>query len=349
MIKTMKEEIRQYYGERLQSNKDLQTSACCTTTPPPAHIQNILNNIDPEITSKYYGCGLIAPDKLRDLTVLDLGCGTGQDVYVLSALVGQNGYVVGVDMTEQQLQVAVKHQHKQTRNFGFSRINTQFMLGDLQDLSDLNFEPECFDVIVSNCVLNLCEDKEAVLKQAYQLLKPGGEFYFSDVYADRRIKPEFKTDPVLAGECLSGALYWNDFIQISKQAGFLDPRLVSSRPIELLDEHIQQKLGGTQFYSATYRLFKIPELEPACEDYGQAVKYRGTVKLQPNSLTLDSHHSFPTGKIVPVCGNTYRMLADTRFKEDFEFFGSWETHFGIFEGCGLNIPFEKEEHKLSCC
>lgn len=64
------------------------------------------------------------------------------------------------------------------------------------------------DVIISNCVINLCTDKEAVLKECLNLLKPGGELYFSDVYANRRVPKSLQEDEVLWGECLSGALYW---------------------------------------------------------------------------------------------------------------------------------------------
>ena len=83
--------------------------------------------------------------------------------------------------------------------------------------------------------------------------------------------------PLLYGECLGGALYWNDFLPMAKQAGFLDPRLVTSRPIDVENEAMRAKLGQAKFFSATYRLFKLDGLEPACEDYGQAVIYKGTI------------------------------------------------------------------------
>ena len=88
----------------------------------------------------------------------------------------------------------------------------RFLKGYLEHLDELDLADASFDVIVSNCVINLSPDKRAVLAQAHRLLKPGGELYFSDVYADRRVPVELSNDPVLYGECLAGALYWNDFL-----------------------------------------------------------------------------------------------------------------------------------------
>jgi SAM-dependent methyltransferase len=192
-------------------------------------------------------------------------------------------------------------------------------------------------------VINLSVDKPAVFRGAFRLLKPGGELYFSDVYCDRRLPDRVRADPVLYGECLGGALYWNDFLPIAKEAGFLDPRLVTSKPIGITNEAVKQKLGAAKFYSATYRLFKLDGLETACEDYGQAVVYKGSIADQPEAFALDGHHLIERGKVFPVCGNTWRMLADTRFHPHFDFIGDFFTHYGIFPGCGTSIPFAQVE------
>ena len=148
---------------------------------------------------------------------------------------------------------------------------------------------------------------------------------------------------MLYGECLGGALYWNDFLPIAKEAGFLDPRLVTSKPIGITNEAVKQKLGAAKFFSATYRLFKLDGLEAACEDYGQAVVYKGDIADQPEAFALDGHHLIERGKVFPVCGNTWRMLADTRFQPHFDFIGDFSTHYGIFPGCGTSIPFAAGE------
>jgi len=348
----MHEQVKDYYGKTLQSSDDLQTSACCTDTDLPDYLKPILSKIHDEVMARYYGCGLIAPDVLEGMKILDLGSGSGRDCYALAALVGEDGFVVGVDMTDEQLAVADAHKEYHAQQFGFKQPNVRFVKGYIEKLDELDLPDESFDIIISNCVINLSPDKEAVLKQAHRLLKPGGEMYFSDVYSNKRVPEHLVSDPLLYGECLSGALYWNDFVNLAKRCGFADPRLVEDRPLTIDNPAIEQRIGHIAFFSATYRLFKIAQLEPACEDYGQAVIYKGTIPHQPNHFVLDKHHFIETGKVFPVCGNTYRMLNDTRFSAHFEFIGNWDNHYGIFEGCGTSLPFDQyvvESSGGGCC
>jgi len=175
--------------------------------------------------------------------------------------------------------------------------------------------------------------------------------YFSDVYSDRRIPTSLQKDKTLWGECLSGALYWNDFLSYANKAGFTDPRSVSNNQITIENEVLQKKVGNIKFFSVTYRLFKIEGLEKDCEDYGQAIAYKGGIKNVGDSFFLDDHHEFPKGKVMPVCGNSYMMIHDTRYKEHFDFYGTWDTHYGIFEGCGGAMPFSVDgtNDSASCC
>jgi len=348
----MHDHVKQYYGETLTGSHDLQTNACCTDAALPAYLKPILAQLHDEVLARYYGCGLVLPEALEGLTVLDLGCGAGRDVYVLSRLVGEHGRVLGVDMTKEQLAVARRHQEFHRQAFGYSESNVQFLHGYIERLHELQIPDASVDVIVSNCVINLAPDKAAVLREAWRVLKPGGEMYFSDVYADRRVPDEIAADPVLYGECLGGALYWNDFLSLAKAAGFGDPRLVEDRPIGIDNAELAARTGNIRFYSATYRLFKLAGLEPACEDYGQAVVYRGTVPQHAHAFTLDKHHHIEAGRQFPVCGNTWRMLHDTRFRVHFDFHGSFERHFGIFSGCGSSLPFDENAGATSsggCC
>lgn len=347
----MLESVKDYYGKVLQSSEDLQTNACCTDEAMPEFLKPILSKVHDEVLMRYYGCGLVVPEQMQGLKVLDLGCGAGRDVYALSAMVGEFGHVVGLDMTEEQLAVAREYQNYHADIFGYQNSNVEFIQGDIDQLENLPFEDGYFDLIVSNCVINLVQDKQNVLKQAHRLLKQGGEMYFSDVYCDRRVPQYLVDDEVLYGECLSGALYWRDFLEFSKQAGFTDPRLVKDRILTIENSKLEQKIGHMNFYSATYRLFKIDGLESACEDYGQAVRYKGSIEHCPNFLMLDGHHKIETGKMFSVCGNTYKMLFDTRFKEHFEFYGDWSTHYGIYPDCGTPIPFANNGIAIegACC
>lgn len=346
----MRPEVQQYYGEILQSSADLKTTACCTVEELPAYAKPLLGLLHEEVLSRYFGCGLVLPEALDACSVLDLGCGAGRDCFVLAGLVGAEGRVVGVDATPAQLAVARRHEAYHQERLGYARPNTQFLLADIERLQEADLAPGSFDVIVSNCVINLATDKRAVLETAYRLLKPGGELYFADIYADRRVPPALARDPVLYGECLSGALYWNDFLQLARSAGFADPRLVSDRPVHITQPELAARVGDIRFFSATYRLFRIEALEPACEDYGQAVAYRGSIAHHPQRFVLDKHHVFPVGKVVSVCGNTYRMLAETRLRAGFDFFGAGEVHRGIFAGCGTGLPFaEGPPAEGACC
>jgi SAM-dependent methyltransferase len=330
--------VQDYYGRQLRGTADLKTSVCCDASRVPAWLKPLLARIHPEVLARYYGCGLVCPALLEGARVLDLGCGSGRDLYALAQLVGPQGEVVGVDMTPEQLDVARSHQAHHAQAFGYD--NVRFLDGYIERLDALDLEPGSFDVAVSNCVVNLSPDKDAVLAGVHRLLKPGGELYFSDVYADRRLPEALRADPVLVGECLGGALYWNDFLRLATRQGFPDPRLVEDRPLEVTDPALAARTAPARFWSATYRLFRLEGLESACEDYGQAVVYRGTIPEHPERFALDKHHVLETGRAFPVCGNTWRMLHDTRFAPHFDFAGDFSRHFGLFTGCGGGLPFD---------
>jgi arsenite methyltransferase len=348
------ENSQKYYGEVLTGSSDLLTDACTMADAPDARIRAALRNVHDEVKSRYYGCGLVTPQMIDGAHILDLGSGSGQDAYLLAQLVGEHGSVVGVDATPAQLEVANRHIEWHRERFGYANSNVRFIEGDIEKLDALGLEPGSFDIIVSNCVINLVADKRAVFRAAFDLLKPGGELYFSDVYSDRRVPAHLLDDPILHGECLSGALYWGDFMAQAKACGFTDPRLVKDRPLGIGDARIAEMLDGINFYSATYRLFKLEGLEPECEDYGQAVIYRGGIEGQERVFELDKGHAIEAGRIFPICGNSWRMLSDTRFAPHFDFIGDFSHHYGVFEGCGGGMPYaqtqgEGEAAAAPCC
>jgi len=325
------ESVKDYYGKTLHSKKDLKTSACCTAEAIPEYQRQVLAKIDDEILTKFYGCGSPIPPLLEGKTVLDLGCGTGRDVYLASYFAGPDGFVIGIDMTEEQLEVAQRHVLTQSRRFGFDEPNVSFRHGYIENLQAAGIDDNSVDVVISNCVINLSPVKEAVFAEIFRVLKPGGELYFSDVFADRRIPETLQDDPVLYGECLSGAMYIEDFRRMLQRVGVSDYRVVSKCPLEVTQKEIAEKIGGITFYSMTVRAFKLDSLEDLCEDYGQAAIYNGTIQNFPHSFVLDDHHEFVTGKIKTVCGNTAAMLQETRYAEHFRLIGDRSTHFGAFD------------------
>jgi arsenite methyltransferase len=324
------ESVRDYYGRVLKSSADLKTSACCLAESMPAHVAAVLADVHPKVKERFYGCGSPIPPAVEGATVLDLGCGSGRDGYVLSKLVGPRGRVIGLDMTDEQLAVARRHQAWHAERFGFA--NTDFRQGYIEDLRAAGIGDASVDLVVSNCVLNLSPDKARVFAEIFRVLKPGGELYFSDVFADRRIPGELARDPVLLGECLGGALYTEDFRRLVAASGCADARVVARSPLALNNAGLERKIGFVRFSSVTVRAFKLP-LEDRCEDYGQVATYLGTLAEAPHAFVLDDHHRFERGRPMRVCGNTADMVSRTRYAPHFRVTGDQAVHHGLFD-CG---------------
>lgn len=331
MEEQIQQQVQDYYGQQLRTSQDLKTNACCTDDIPAEH-KRILAQLEPEVLEKYYGCGVCVPPAVEGCTVLDLGSGSGRDAYLLSKLVGEQGHVIGVDMTEEQLEVARRHIQAHTEKFGYQQPNVEFRHGYIEDLRTADLADNSVDVVVSNCVLNLSTDKEATYREIFRVLKPGGELHISDVFADRRVPEALRQDPVLYGECLSGALYVDDFRRLLLNLGIRDYRLTEQRRLTINNPEIEAKVGNIKFYSLTVRAFKL-DLEDKCEDYGQMAIYQGTIPGQPHAFELDDHHRFETGRPMLVCGNTADMVSCTRYGAHFKVLGNKDQHFGLFP-CG---------------
>lgn len=316
---TQHDEVRAYYGRTLSASDDLKTNAaCCSTQAPPRYVAEVMPQIADEIVTRFYGCGSPIPPALEGATVLDLGCGTGRDVYVLSKLVGQSGRVIGVDMTEEQLEVARRYQDEQARRFGYESSNVEFCLGYIEDLKALGIEDESVDVVVSNCVVNLSPFKDLVFGEIFRVLKPGGELFFSDVYADRRMPEALRHDPVLVGECLGGALYTEDFHAMMARHGWPHVAYTVVDEIHIGDLAVETKVGFMSFTSRTVRAIKCEGLEATEEDFGQSAVYLGGMPEMPRYFDFDEDVRFVKGKPRAVSGNTARMLAASRYGRFFE-------------------------------
>jgi SAM-dependent methyltransferase len=303
MTTDLHENVSKYYGETVQKTEDLEYSACCVTD----YDSGLLERLTDEVLDKRYGCGSPLPDGLEGLTVLDLGCGAGADCFMASQLVGPEGRVIGLDMTAEQLDVARRNIQPHMENFGFEEPNVEFTEGRIESIP---LDDASVDVVISNCVINLSPDKQAVYDEIWRVLKPGGEFFVSDIVADRRTPEHMRQDPKLWGECLSGALYERDLERVEAQAGFRDVRVCEASPTGDVVE-------GVRFASQIRRGFKL-DLEPTREDYGQVAVYQGTIDGSPEAWEFDAELTFAAGEPVRVSGNTADMLTESRFSKHFQ-------------------------------
>ena len=346
-INTLKE-VQEYYGKVLSTNKDLKTNACCLADSVPHYQKAYLAQIHTEVLEKFYGCGSPIPYALEGQSVLDLGSGSGRDSYLLAALSGPTGKVTGVDMTSEQLAVAEKHLAFHIKQFGLKDSSVQFKKGFIEDLKSIDIPDNSLDLVVSNCVINLSPKKEQVFKEIFRVLKPGGELYFSDIFATRRLPKSFKTDTILVGECLGGALYTEDFRRMMLDLGIKDYRIVKSSPVTINDPVIEARIGKTQFVSNTVRAFKL-DLEDRCEDFGQIAIYLGGIRYSEELFVLDDHHVFEKNRPMLVCGNTADMLSKSRYAPFFEIRGDKSIHFGLFDCAPIQSGPLSSNQTGACC
>jgi ubiquinone/menaquinone biosynthesis C-methylase UbiE len=167
------------------------------------------------------GCGV--PTGLADLkpgmTVLDLGSGGGIDVFLAAKTVGPAGKAIGVDMTPAMIQLATDNAAK------LGMTNVEFRLGDIEDLP---VEDTTVDVILSNCVINLADDKSRVFQGMFRVLRSGGSFTVSDIVALDDVPPSLRADLKLWAACVSGAMHQDDYLEGLRTAGFHDVKVLAS-------------------------------------------------------------------------------------------------------------------------
>ncbi|XP_044154163.1 LOW QUALITY PROTEIN: arsenite methyltransferase-like [Bufo gargarizans] len=328
------EDVKEYYGKLLQNSKDLKTNACVTPSKPvPKFIRDALTEVHDEVSSRYYGCGLVVPECLENCRILDLGSGSGRDCYVLSMLVGPKGHVTGVDMTDEQVEIARKYIDYHRKKFGYQEPNINFVSGYIEDVKAAGIGDQSYDIIISNCVINLTPDKKAVLREAYRVLKDGGEIYFSDVYSNKPVPDELRENKVLWGECISGALFWKDLYLIAEEIGFSPPRLVTSSYITVNNKELENIIGDLKFVSATYRLFKLPQ--NSVTEKGLVI-YNGGITGCENEIQFDTNFTFKEGEATSVDEELWSILKTSRFSDEF-LFQSWGK-----EGTSTQCCIEKE-------
>jgi arsenite methyltransferase len=222
-------------------------TSCCDNSTPTKTISKGIGYSDsdlaviPEDANLGLGCG--NPVALASLkkgeVVLDLGSGAGMDCFLAARMVGENGKVIGVDMTAEMLEKA------RNNNETFEYGNVEFRLGEIENLPVAD---NAVDAILSNCVINLSPDKDRVFAEAFRVLKPGGRMMISDIVLKKKL-PEALAESVSAYVgCVAGALLVDDYIGSIKKAGFIDVKIVNEAhfPIDSLSNDPLLKAVGKE-------------------------------------------------------------------------------------------------------
>jgi len=262
----LKSIVKEKYGKiALQSESDQPVSCCgpsssCCDTDYTIFSENYegLQGYNPE-ADLGLGCGL--PTEFAGLKsgqhVLDLGSGAGNDCFVARAIVGETGKVTGLDFSDEMLAKARRNAEK----LGFT--NVDFVTGDIETMPFANNQ---FDVIISNCVLNLVPDKHRAFAEIMRVLKPGGHFCVSDVVVGGGLPEKLREDAELYAGCISGAISLEEYMEAVESSGFREIRIHKQRRIELpenlLKSHfdepeLQDFLSGeTGIFSVTVSAIK---------------------------------------------------------------------------------------------
>lgn len=332
-----------------------EQALCCPVDYDPKYLKVIPS----EVIEKDYGCGDPSQWVEPGDTVLDLGSGTGKICFIASQVVGAEGKVIGVDMTDAMLEVATRNAPVIAEKIGYG--NVEFRKGRIQDLAlDLNLlEKELettpvdsangwlemegvaeklrrentmipdgsVDVVVSNCVLNLVEPqlKPQLFDEIFRVLKKGGRAVISDIVADEPVPEHLQKDDHLWSGCISGALTEEEFVRAFEDAGFYGIEFVK------FESEPWQTVEGIEFRSVTVRAWKGKQ--GPCLERNQAVVYRGPFK----KVLDDDGHAMERGKRYAVCDKTYQIYQSEPYRDSFQFIDPLE-----------DIPLEKAGEFPAC-
>ncbi|HAB51641.1 MAG: arsenite S-adenosylmethyltransferase [Ignavibacteria bacterium RIFOXYB2_FULL_35_12] len=239
----LKRVVREKYGDIALSSPRTSCcgpkSSCCTDSSNAdfAMIGDDYKNIDGYIAEADLGLGCGIPTEYAEIkkgdTVVDLGSGAGNDVFVARAITGEEGKVIGIDFTEEMLAKA----NRNNKKLGYK--NVEFKLGEIENMP---LDDEIADVVVSNCVLNLVPDKTKAFSEVYRILKPGGHFCISDIVIQGEMSEELKNSTAMYAGCVSGALKQEEYLDTIAQSGFKNVEIKKTKRIDLPDDLLKNYL-----------------------------------------------------------------------------------------------------------
>lgn len=241
--KEIKKMVKEKYGAIASQSKEQNQSSCCGSGCGCSTVEFSIMAEDYAKLPGYVpdadlalGCGLpteFARIKPGD-TVVDLGSGAGNDCFIARSIVGEQGQVIGIDMTEAMIEKARANAAKR----GFT--NVEFRLGDIETMPA---EENTADVVVSNCVMNLVPDKQKAFAETFRILKSGGHFSISDIVLQGELSAELRTEATLYAGCIAGAVQRDDYMRIIHEAGFTNITLQKDRKIDIPNEILAKFLS----------------------------------------------------------------------------------------------------------
>ncbi len=260
----IKKTVNEKYAEIAKSNQNCGCSCCGTGTAKPTNY-NIMSDDYAKVDGYYseadlgLGCGMpteFAAIKQGD-TVLDLGSGAGNDVFIARRETGRLGKVIGLDFTEEMLNKAKEN----CKMLGYT--NVEFVKGDIEDIP---VKSDSVDVIISNCVLNLVPDKNKAFSEIYRVLKNNAHFCVSDIVLSGQLPPNIANAAEMYAGCVAGALQKEDYLKVISENGFKNIEILKSKKIDipeiilkayLSDEEILDfKTNGADILSVTVKAYK---------------------------------------------------------------------------------------------
>jgi len=249
----LKQVVKEKYGEIAKASK---SSGCCGPTCCGGEeskivgytvMQDEYDNLEGYVAEADLGLGCGLPTEYAGIkrgdTVVDLGSGAGNDVFVARSIVGDEGKVIGLDMTEEMIEKANANKIK----VGFK--NVEFRLGEIESMP---LENNTADVVISNCVLNLVPDKRKAFAEIFRILKPGAHFCVSDIVLKGELPKGLQKSAEMYAGCVAGALQQDEYLGTIKETGFKNVEIKKTKVIELPDDVLKEYLDGSEI-----KMFKM--------------------------------------------------------------------------------------------
>jgi SAM-dependent methyltransferase len=245
----LKHIVQEKYGKIASSDESASGSCCCTTgccsSEGISTFNESYDHLDGYVPDADMSLGCGVPVDFADIrpgdSILDLGSGAGNDCFVARSLTGDTGHVTGLDFTEPMLRKAEENREK----LGYT--NVEFIRGDIEEMP---MPDNSYDVVLSNCVLNLVPDKEKAFSEIFRVLKSSGHFCISDVVVKGTLSENARSDAELYAGCVSGASAMDEYLGFIRRSGFSDITIHKQKKIELPDtvlDQVEDKEGNGVF------------------------------------------------------------------------------------------------------